>query len=324
MIFDTYLFYVKVPPEWKLSVEKVYIYCEIPKPSFKEMRRYLGAFDYTVCRHMQEAHLFIVGEAPEFKLNVNNLSEFVAQQTALNRDEAKIFKKHCLVDIHEFSDTEWRQGSFFFNYNDDPSKATKIEWLKTICKARNIPIFARGGLYNWALLSVVDLLDENNNIKDKKAFKIEDAWSGWLKVDSNDIDKMNRLAENSPDALKIVNDAKIRNGVPIYSRFIELARRGRSEEHKHLLTPKEKVQSYAANKYLAQMESQLQKAEQEEKVKQIGEITRPAFSQNSIYDCYQRVNIAPLFPTDKTTFEFTTGPIFVGSSFSDRTILLHP
>lgn len=173
MIFDHYVFYVKVPPEWNLSLDKVYIYCEIPKPDFEHMRRSLGAFEYDMCIHMHEGLQTIVNQAPEFKLKVHNLSEFVAQQTALNEEDAKIFKEHCLVDIREWSDTEWRQDSFFSAYNN-PSKDKKIEWLKTLCKARRIPISARGALYNWALLSVVDLLDENNNIKDGKALKIQD------------------------------------------------------------------------------------------------------------------------------------------------------
>ena len=320
MACNSYVFYVTVPPEWGLVVDKVYIYSAIPKPEYDYMGRFFGALAYEIWKPFPSHLKPNLDHAPEFKLGEHDISNFFTQQTALTEKDAKVFRESVLVDIRELDDNEWRQDHFFKHSGND-SKARKINFLKTLCNAHGTPMFARGALYNWALMSVVGLIDENNYIKDEKVLKLEDAWAGWLKVDHNDIEKMTKLAENAPDALEIVAAAKIKNGILVNSRIIELARNEHAAEHKRLLHPKEKVLAYVAGKYLAQMDKKLQRAMQTGRVRQIGERKRTTFSQNSIYDCYQQVKDVP---GSNNTKEFESGPLFVGSSFSDRTVLQHP
>ena len=107
--------------------------------------------------------------------------------------------------------------------------------------------------------------------------------------------------------------------MPIYFYDFELARQASSEEGRMSLSPEQKVKAYAIDKYLKQMESDLDSAVQAGRVKRIAapRNTKP-FSQDSVHDLYQQIKAVP---EDNTMKALVTGPLFVGSSFTDRALV---
>ena len=304
-----HVFYVSVPPEWNLTVKKVYVGLVTPANEKSDADTGLWTVDYDVCTAADKTLIPILDNAPEFKLQEDTISDFVLTHTKLNHDDGERLLDYMFVMISQYENNEWYIDDFFFAYKND-LKTKLIKDLKKDLKEKEVPIFARGSLYVWALLSVAGLIDENTNlIKKGQSLKVDDSWNGWLKVDSNDIKQMETLADSDPAALKLVEKAKANKGTSMRSFMIEYAK----------LSPMQRVQGYVANKYLAQMLFKLKHALQSGNVKQIANRRRPALTQNSIYDCYQQVK--DISGQDRIKI-VESAPVYVGSSFIDRTLVL--
>ena len=74
-------------------------------------------------------------------------------------------------------------------------------------------MFARGALYQWALLSVAGILDSRNptEILPRKSFSLIDAWSGRLKLTDHNIEELEALAtdEYSRAAVAKMKEGKV-------------------------------------------------------------------------------------------------------------------
>jgi hypothetical protein len=314
LVFDYCVFYVRVPEEWGLEIDKVYIYTKTPKKGFDHLVPFLGAFDYESCnKHLQK---LIDANAKEYKKDYVYPDDLIFCK---NIRFGESLEKNALVEIHKYNVNEWRQHLFFYPATENPYKAYLVKELQTRLQQSNVPLFARGALYNWALLSVVGLLDENNHIIAGKEFKIDAGYKSHLLVADNDIQEMGVLAGGDDDALSFVSEAAQKRRVPIYFYDFGLARQASSEEGRMSLSPKQKVKAYAIDKYLKQMESDLKSAVEAGGVKRIaGARNAKPFSQDSVHDLYQQIKAVP---EDKTMKALVTGPLFVGSSFTDRALL---
>jgi hypothetical protein len=72
---------------------------------------------------------------------------------------------------------------------DEKFEASKIsvdlgQALRTKLKGGGTPMFARGALYQWALLSVAGVLDslDPSKILPGKSFSLDDGWTGHVKL----------------------------------------------------------------------------------------------------------------------------------------------
>ena len=201
LVFDYRVFYVRVPEEWGLEIDKVYIYAKTPTEEFNYLEAFLGAFDYESCD--ENLQKLIREKAVEYEKN-NVYPDDLRFCKKIRSRIGELLEKNALVEIRKYDVNEWRQHLFFYPATEDSYKAYLVENLQSRLQQKNIPLFARGALYNWALLSVVGLLDEDNHIKAGKEFKIDAGYESYLLVADNDIESMKKLAEDDVDALTFV------------------------------------------------------------------------------------------------------------------------
>ena len=324
-----HLFFVKVPDHWTLPVDRVYVLAAVYQNPFL-YSAVLRAFDEDFAvTHLEEAFGTILHTAPEFDVSSEMRDEF---PTSLAQDEkfeaSKIsvdlgqqIEKISLVAIKTNGGGDWRgEGLFYssingYSYNHSDAFIDAKQALRTKLKGEGTPMFARGALYQWALLSVAGVLDslDPSKILPGKSFSLIDGWTGHVKLTPDDIEYLESLATDDESKAAV---AKMKGGeCTINSKDMDVANTAKYNPDR----PMNRIKTFLVTSYKLTMLSKLNEAQRTGKVKRIGHrLKNEAFSFPTIYDCYQEID--PVNSDDTETF-YATGPLYVGSSFNDRTLL---
>ena len=295
-------------------MEKVYILARVPSKELAGSRPTLWAFDPSALQ-------IDWGVYPEVD-STASLDVFLKDQKPLPKTaETKTIVESCgLVGIRQYDDTTWKGCGFFLCKarglgHGKPHMKDMVKRLKAKLKKDEIPLFARGALYHWALLSAVGILTRGGELVKEKHFILQDGWIGWLSLDSADMEKMKELADNNPFALALISMGGDKGGWAVSSYYIYHMN---EEAKKKTLTAMQKVQAYIGKMYVERFQQQLEHAISKNKVYTRKKRETLAFAANTIYDCYQEIDPSRGVFHD---VEFISGPYNVGGSFEDTAIV---
>ena len=106
-----------------------------------------------------------------------------------------------MVAIKDNRGGDWCGEGFFYSiidgqsYNNSEAFIDAKQALRKKLKGET-PMFARGALYQWALLSVAGVLDSRDpsKILPGKSFSLIDGWTGHLKLTPDNIEYLESLA----------------------------------------------------------------------------------------------------------------------------------
>lgn len=322
---------MQVPPDWKLAVNKVYIlaYSRHDNNTEKQIKQ-LMAIDEVWFQCEFPHATSVIANAPEYNLQTDDLVSFLKRSENTEDDDLALqFKDFAMVSIktNDPSLNRWVGAGFFFCNSENKDVKRKYNEAKQNLRHRlrreQVPMFARGALYHWALFSVAGLLqhDPPYQFKSGKLFVLQDAWRGFLKLTPERLESMTILAGKDKAALALIEQIKEIGGAFVDSQYM-------NSDYEKKDTPITTILKYATAMKQQLMIDQLAKAVNDKKVKQFKPFEQDMFKLPTIYNLYQKVNgILKQDRNDSVVHNviFGSGPYCVGSSFIDRTFITrHP